>query len=120
MRAAGPADGLAEASSAVARVSKHLENPCPACLEDSAQALQAAIAGLNLSRDSLAKGATDGRALEKLHRLRADLRQAGRLLESAAEFYRGWERILGSMSGGYTAGGEPAPVVRTGKLSCQG
>ncbi len=52
--------------------------------------------------------------------LRAELRHAGRLLESAADFYRGWERILGAMSGGYTADGEPAPVARGGTFHCQG
>jgi hypothetical protein len=63
---------------------------------------------------------TDADVRAKVGQLRSDLRHAGRLLESAAGFYRGWERILGAMSGGYTADGEPAPVARTGRLYCQG
>jgi len=58
--------------------------------------------------------------LEKAYQLRAQVRRAGRLIESAALFYGGWNRILGAMSGGYTASGEPAPVQHPGKLCWRG
>ena len=52
--------------------------------------------------------------------LRTEVQRARRLLESLASFYRGWERILGTMAGGYTASGDPAPVARIGRLCCRG
>ena len=48
-----------------------------------------------------------------------DRLRASGLLQNLASFYRGWERILGTMTGGYTASGNPAPVARAGRLCCQ-
>jgi len=47
--------------------------------------------------------------------LRASIHRAGRLLESAAQFHRGWRQILVAMTEGYTAEGglaEPPPAAR--------
>jgi hypothetical protein len=52
--------------------------------------------------------------------LRAEVLRASQLLQALWNFYRGWERILGAMSAGYTAGGNPAPVARHGRLCCRG
>jgi hypothetical protein len=120
MPAADTAEQLSAARLQVKRACHLLEAPSPASLEASSSALERAVSGLNDCRHGIRPGVTDTDAIAKVRQLRAELRHAGRLLESAADFYRGWERILGAMSGGYTAGGEPAPVARTGKLYCQG
>jgi hypothetical protein len=120
MPSADTAEPLSAARSEVKRACHLLEMPSPVSLEASASALERAVAGLNDCRRGILPGVTDTGIGAKVRELRAELRHAGRLLESAADFYRGWERILGALSGGYTAGGEPAPVLRTGKLYCQG
>jgi hypothetical protein len=120
MPAADTAGHLSAARSEVKRACHLLEAPSPASLEASSSALERAVSGLNDCRRGIRPGVPDADVRAKIRQLRAELRHAGRLLESAADFYRGWERILGAMSGGYTAGGEPAPVSRTGKLYCQG
>jgi hypothetical protein len=118
--AADTAKHLSAARSEVTRACRFLESPSPASLEASSNALERAVSGLNDYRREIRPGLADTDMRTKVRELRADLRHAGRLLESAADFYRGWERILGAMSGGYTAGGEPAAVARTGKLYYQG
>ncbi|MGD0870523.1 MAG: hypothetical protein ABSB88_13280 [Bryobacteraceae bacterium] len=120
MPAADTAEHLSSARLEVKRACDLLEAPNPASLEASSSALERAISGLNDCRRGIRPGVTNADVRARVRQLRAELRHAGRLLESAADFYRGWERILGAMSGGYTAGGEPAPVARTGKLYCQG
>ena len=120
MPAADTAEQLSAARLQVKRACHLLEAPSPASLEASSSALERAVSGLNDCRRGIRPGVPDADVRAKIRQLRAELRHAGRLLESAADFYRGWERILGAMSGGYTAGGEPAPVSRTGKLYCQG
>jgi hypothetical protein len=120
MPAVDTAEHLSAARSEVKRACHFLEAPSPASLEASSSALERAVSGLNDWRCGIRPGLADAHFAAKVRQLRAELRHAGRLLESAADFYRGWERILGAMSGGYTAGGEPAPVARTGKLYCQG
>jgi hypothetical protein len=52
--------------------------------------------------------------------LRSEVLRAARLLQSMASFYHGWERILGAMTAGYTASGDPAPVTRQGRLCFRG
>jgi len=59
-------------------------------------------------------------ALEQARQLRAAVRRAGHLLETAANFRRNWTRLLGAMSGGYTGQGSPAPVSRTSRVSVRG
>jgi hypothetical protein len=53
-------------------------------------------------------------------RLRTEVLRAARLLQSLAHFYHGWERILGTMSDGYTASGDAAPVTRRSRLCYRG
>jgi|SRR5271157_2444221 len=120
MPAAETAEHLSVARSEVKRACHLLEGASPASLEASSSALERAVSGVTDCRRGIRPGQADAHLAARVRQLRAELRHAGRLLESAADFYRGWERILGTMSGGYTAGGDPAPVARTGKLYCQG
>jgi hypothetical protein len=120
MPAADTADHLSAARSEVKRACHLFETPSPASLETSSSALERAVSGLTDFRRGIRPGMTNADIRAKVRQLRTELHHAGRLLESAADFYRGWERILGAMSGGYRAGGDPAPVPRTGRLYCQG
>jgi len=119
MLAADSRESLSAARSDVRRACELLEGSSPQSLEASSSALRSAIAGLNGCRHDLRPCLPDAHLADTIREFRREVRNAGRLLESAADFYRGWERILGTMSGGYMAGGEPAPVTRPGKLSCQ-
>ncbi len=120
MPAADTAKDLSAARSEVKRACRLLESPSPESLAASSSALERAVSGLNDCRRGIRRGAIGPDVRTMASQLRAELRHAGRLLESAADFYRGWERILGAMSGGYTADGEPAPVARGGTFHCQG
>lgn len=120
MTAARDAERLATARSEVNRACNLLIAPTPEALNTCQDALQRAIAALTESR-SPSHGFQAGPAVEPEARaLRAEVRRAGWLLQNLADFYRGWERILGTMSGGYTANGAPAPVARLGRLCCRG
>lgn len=63
---------------------------------------------------------SDSAILAEVCEIRAKVRLAGYLLEAAAAYHAGWERILGSMLGGYTAHGEPPMVERQGRLRLEG
>jgi hypothetical protein len=67
-----------------------------------------------------AEVSTDSEVKSQARALRVEILPVSRLLQNLANFYRGWERILGTMSAGYTAAGDPAPVTRTGRLCCRG
>jgi hypothetical protein len=114
------AQALSAAHLEVQRARDLLTTASPQSLEASSNALAQAIADLKLSRQGMKPGVKSPERLSQMRQLRGELQHTGRLLESAAQFYRGWERILGSMSSGYTPGDEPAPVARTGKLFCEG
>jgi hypothetical protein len=82
-------------------------------------ALEEAVAQLARFR-SQPRGPESDAAVRMAGALRKEVLLARALLQNLAAFYRGWERILGTMSGGYTSSGEPAPVSRTGRLCCRG
>jgi hypothetical protein len=110
---------LAIARSEVNRAGALLIAPTPDALVACQDALERAVAALTDFRSGYQEvhAAPGARAL--VGALRLDVLRAGGLLQSLATFYRGWERILGSMSGGYTANGNPAQVTRQGRLCCR-
>ena len=119
MTSAPGAERLAIARSEVKRACNLLIAPTPEALTFCQDALRRAVSGLTefpieYYPEVPAELATPARAL------RAEVLRAGRLLQSLASFYQGWERILGAMSGGYTPNGDPVPVARLGRLSCRG
>jgi hypothetical protein len=59
-------------------------------------------------------------ALEEALRLRAAVRLAGRLLETAAQYHARWRQALESLCAGYTASGAPAAARRPGRLCLRG
>jgi hypothetical protein len=107
------AERLVTARSEVKRACDLLIAASPEGWDGCEEALQHAVSKL---------GDIDGdaRTRSEVRGLRGEVLRAARLLESLADFYRGWERILGAMSAGYTAHGDPAAVVRHGRVYCRG
>ena len=94
--------------------------PTPEAMDSCQNALQRALSELTEFRSRI-KEISAGEATQRLAcGLRTEVLRAARLLQNLAGFYRGWERILGTMTAGYTASGEPAPVTRLGRLNCRG
>jgi hypothetical protein len=114
--AAPAAERLEAAQFQVKRVCGILIAPTPEAFNSCQAALETAVFEL---REFRSAGPERSHA-SSLACLRAEVLRAGRLLENLAGFYRGWERRLGTMSGGYITGGNPAPVVRAGRICCRG
>lgn len=120
MTGAPGAEQLAIARAEVNRACGLLVAPTPEALLNCQQALTSAVSALMEFRDQCRQTPTASSASLAMRAFRNEIHRAGRLLQNLANFYRGWERILGTRSGGYTASGDPAPVARVGRLSCQG
>jgi hypothetical protein len=120
MAAAPGAERLAMARSDVSRACNLLIAPTPQALTTCHEALRQAVATMSELRSQKTDPQLDPDTLPAVQGLKADIRRAGRLLQNLADFYRGWERILGTMSGGYMANGNPAPVSRQGRVCCRG
>lgn len=89
-----------------------LIDPSPANLDRSAAALSNAAGYL---ADLRPKETGEAR------KLRASVTRVRRLLETAAGHQRQWQRILlAAVSNGYTAGGEPAALATSGRVSVEG
>jgi len=120
MSAATVAERLLAARSEVRRACDLLIAPTPEALNGCQDALERAISQLADLRPQCRDLPAGAGARSTACALRTEVQRAARLLQSLARFYNGWERILGTMSGGYTASGDPAPVARIGRLCCRG
>jgi|SRR5271165_3527062 len=97
-----------------------LTAPTPEALNHCQTALERALSALTEFRSECQELSPGPGARSLACALRTEIGRAARLLQSLARFYHGWERILGTMSAGYTANGDPAPVARVGRLCCRG
>lgn len=120
MPSAPGGERLVAARSEVNRACDLLIAPTPEALSSCQDALTRAVSELTGFRSSGQEVPAGSDVKSMACDLRAEILRASRLLQSLAGFYRGWERILGAMSGGYTSGGDPAPVARIGRLCCRG
>ena len=120
MASAPGAERLAMARSDVSRACNLLIAPTPQALTSCHEALRQAVAAMSEFRPHQKDRQFDPDILPAVRGLQTEIRQARQLLQNLANFYRGWERILGAMSGGYTANGDPAPVTRLGRVCCRG
>jgi len=120
MTGAPPAERLVAARSEVKRACDLLVAASPEAWERCEGTLQRAVSELADFRSNYAVAPASVDARSTAYGLRAEVLRAARLLQSLADFYRGWERILGAMSAGYTATGDPAAVARRGRLYCRG
>jgi len=62
----------------------------------------------------------DTAAVAEAWRLRRSVQRTSRLLEAAAGFHSNWLQIRGTMTGGYTKTGEPAPLLHGRRLCLEG
>jgi hypothetical protein len=113
------AERLVAAQSEVKRACDLLIAPTPEALNRCQDALQSAVSEITQYRQQEPQHGSAS-ATELALGLRAEIVRASRLLQNLARFYRGWEHLLGSMSGGYLVGGIPAPVTRAGRICCRG
>jgi len=118
---AAPAAGmLVAARSEVRRACDLLIAANPEALNRCRETLERAVSELSNFQTQCRELPAGSGARSMACALRTEVLSARRLLLSLADFYAGWERILGTMSGGYTASGDPAPVARLGRLCCRG
>ena len=120
MAVAQATEGLVAVRARVRRVGDLLVESSPQSWESCQEVLEGAVHALTEYREQLVHLHPDEAARSAAHGLRADVVRTARLLQSLAAFYGGWERILGTMSAGYTVSGDPAPVERRGRLCCRG
>ena len=119
MASAHAAERLVAARSEVKRACDLLIAPSPTALEGCQNALQRAVSELTEYRKH--REVPEVPTVRHLaYGLRSEVLRASHLLKSLAQFYSGWERILGAMTAGYTASGDPGTVTRVGRLNCQG
>jgi hypothetical protein len=116
----GGSEPLGAAQSEVKRACNLLITPTPEALNHCQDALARAVSALTEFRSQCEEVPAGSAVMAMACALRVEVLRARRLLENLASFYRGWERIFGTMSAGYTAGGDPAPVARKGRLCCRG
>ena len=120
MDAARGAERLATARSEVHRACELLIAPSPKALNNCQEALEHAVSALKEFRSFSQEAPPEPGARSLALILKTEVSRARRLMESLAAFYKGWERILGTMSGGYTSSGSPAAVTREGRFCCRG
>lgn len=106
---------------AVQQASRLLTSAKPEALDRSAELLEQARRRLQTAADCFHLPNPPARAamraeLEELHR---GLHRLGLLLEHADGFYAGWVQFRNSLTGGYTAQGEPAPPEPGRRLSIE-
>jgi hypothetical protein len=111
---------LTAARSEVISVCNGLLSPSPEALDGCASLLERAVGELETCRRLLERAATGHPELEQARGLRTDLRRARHLLQNASSYYSGWQRLLGTMSGGYTACGSPAQLALPARVCLQG
>jgi len=93
-----------------------LVSPSPEALDACAGVLESAVATLSGGHDI----AAGPEALDEAFRLRTAIRTAARLLQGAADYHSRWLQVLGTLTAGYTARGEPAPIARQQRISLSG
>lgn len=120
MTAANVAEGLAAARSEVERACRLMIFASPEFLDGCPGLLERACAVIAEFRPWLSGVRGDPGVLAEAYRLRFAVRHASRLLENAREYHAKWNRILGSMTGGYTSYGDPAPFLRPGRVCLTG
>ena len=97
-----------------------LSRPSPEGLDCCSTLLEATGRQLEECRPALSRQAGDAAALEEAWRLRRSYVRTARLLRGAADFHLNWMKMRGAITGGYTNGGESAPLRHGNRISLQG
>ena len=93
-----------------------LLSPTPDALDRCSVLLETAGRQMADCYSSLGEARGDAAAIEEAWRVRRSFLRAGKLLQNAASFHENWMSIRGSLTGGYTSRGEPAPVRHAGRI----
>jgi hypothetical protein len=114
-------EGLETARGAVRQASLLVAQPNPEALDRCQALLEEARRELQSATHSFDPRNAEGEAGMRagLAELRRRLAGLSLLLDHAAGFYAGWVRLRNTLTGGYTAEGEPAPPVSAGRLSLE-
>ena len=112
---------LAVIRTAVEQSCHLLLTPFPEKLDECTGLLAQAVAALSAERDRLRNEPGSPALLAELRQLNNKIGMAGRLLETAAAYYGGWNRLVRSMVAGYTSAGDAgAPIMRGRRLRMEG
>ena len=90
--------------------------PTPEAVDRCSVLLESAGAHMAALREDLHLARGDAQALEAAWQVRRSFQRAARLFENAARFHQNWLSIRGTITGGYTSSGEPAPIRHPGRL----
>ncbi|HUB32845.1 MAG TPA: hypothetical protein VMA31_07445 [Bryobacteraceae bacterium] len=119
--AAGEGAGTLEtARAAVEEVAALAVSPAPEVLDRTALLLQSAIACLTAVRDRSGCASDGVGQARELKRIQRAIQTAGALLRKAQQYHSGWSGYLGARTGGYRAGGQPAPLARPSRFWVEG
>jgi hypothetical protein len=121
----GTKQRLSEARNQILEASRLLVSPAPESLDRCALLLETAITSVAASHAELtaspaASSSPDEAALEEARQLQRAISLVKQLLDTAFNFHHHWSRRLGMMTGGYTAGGDPAPVEHGSRVLGKG
>jgi hypothetical protein len=97
-----------------------LTTPSPQALDSCSSVLESAGRQLLEWQPRLAEQAGNAEALAEAWHLRRSFQRTERLLQNAGDFHRNWTLLRGTLTGGYTATGQAAPVDHGHRISLQG
>ena len=109
---------LRRARTNVRHVCEMLQCPTPEVLDQCSILLETAARDLASSR--LEPPGGNQSTLQEARQLHVAVHHARTLLDSAFAFRQAWNRRLGAITAGYTAGGQPAPIDRGFRLAVRG
>jgi hypothetical protein len=93
-----------------------LLSPTPDALDRCSALLESATRQMEDCQARIGEAQGDAAAIEEAWRVRRSFERAGKLMENAARFHDNWMQLRGSITGGYTNRGEPAPVRHAGRI----
>ena len=111
---------LSAVGSEVERVAALLVFPAPDNLDRCAQHLESVSTELRDLRSQLTQSGANRDYFAEARRIRRGAMRTAHLLDRAAQFHQGWNRMLGAMCGGYQAGGSVVPIVRPSRFRVEG
>jgi hypothetical protein len=121
MTRSNPSKRIAEARELLARMRAALLTPTPEAIDGELPALKQALQCLQeLQPEAGLQTEPEAGLRIELEMLHAEVRRVAGLIEGGAALQAGWAKVLAAAAGGYTAGGEAAPLTVRGRLSLEG
>jgi hypothetical protein len=93
-----------------------LRSPDPEVIDRCSLLLESASRQMADCRSQMGEAQGDPAAIEEAWRVRRSFVRVAKLLEGAARFHTNWVALRGTLTGGYTQQGEPAPVRHAGRI----